>query len=71
VPKGKIQTVVGIVLSLEIFVKPGLTQPNIFSEPQLVQGLSNEFLMQDQVMSLLFQPTIKQHLEPQDLGFEQ
>ena len=62
---------VGLVLSLELFVKPGLTQPSLFVEPSLVQGLPNEFLMQDSVMGLMFQPTIKQYLEPQDLGFEQ
>jgi hypothetical protein len=28
-------------------------------------------LMQDSVMGLMFQPTINQYLEPQDLGFEQ
>jgi len=70
-PKGKTQSAVGLVLSLEVFVKPGLVQPSVFVEPSLVQGLPNEWVMQDSVMSLMFQPTIKQHLEPQDLGFEQ
>lgn len=70
-PKGKTQSAVGLVLSLEVFVKPGLSQPTMFVEPSLVNGIPNEFLMQDSVMSLMFQPTINQHLEPQDLGFEQ
>ena len=70
-PKGKMQSAVGLALSLEVFVKPGMTQPSVFVEPSLVQGLPNEWVMQDQVMGLMFQPTIKQHLEPQDLGFEQ
>ncbi len=71
-PKGKMQSAVGLVLSLEVFVKPGLVQPSVFSEPQLVSGIPNEILMQDKVMmELLYQPTISQHLEPQDLGFEQ
>lgn len=70
-PKGKTQSAVGLALSLEVLVKPGLTQPSTFQQEGIVQGLPNEFLMQDSVMGLMFQPTINQHLEPQDLGFEQ
>jgi len=71
-PKGKMQSAVGLVLSLEVFVKPGMTQPSVFSEPSLAQNLPTALLMQDKtMMELLFQPTINQHLEPQDLGFEQ
>ena len=70
-PKGKTQTAVGLALSLETIVKPALKQPNMYQQEEIVQGLPNEFLMQDQIMGLMFQPTIKQYLEPQDLGFEQ
>ncbi len=71
-PKGKTQSVVGLVLSLELFVKPGLQQPNVFSEPQLVSGIPNDILMHDKnLMSLISQPTISQPEYNQDLGFEQ
>ena len=71
-PKGKMQSAVGLVLSLEVFVKPAMSQPSVFSEPSLVQNLPTALLMQDKtMMELLFQPTINQHLETQDLGFEQ
>ena len=72
-PKGKmIVAGVGLALSLEIFVKSGLTQPSLFVEPSLVQNLPLSMLMQDKtMMDLMFQPTINQHLQPQDLGFEQ
>lgn len=46
---GKLKSVVGLVLSLETIVKPALTQPNVFSEPQLVQGLPNEVLFSNQL----------------------
>jgi hypothetical protein len=46
---GKTKSVVGLVLSLETIVKPALTQPNVFSEPQLVQGLPNEVLFSNQL----------------------
>jgi hypothetical protein len=66
------QSAVGLVLSLEVFVKPAMSQPSVFSEPSLVQNLPTALLMQDKtMMELLFQPTINQHLETQDLGFEQ
>jgi len=72
VPKGKTQSVVGLVLSLELFVKPGLQQPNMFSEPQLVSGIPNAILMQDLIMmDLLQQPGFNQPAYNQDLGFEQ
>lgn len=47
--KEKIKSVVGLVLSLETIVKPTMTQPNVFSEPQLVQGLPNEILFSNQL----------------------
>ena len=71
-PKGKTQSVVGLVLSLELFVKPGLQQPNVFSEPQLVSGIPNNILMQDSIMMDLLQQTgFNQPAYNQDLGFEQ
>ena len=71
-PKGKTQSVVGLVLSLELFVKPGLQQPNVFSEPQLVGGIPNNILMQDSIMmDLLQQKGFNQPAYNQDLGFEQ
>jgi hypothetical protein len=64
--------VVGLVLSLELFVKPGLQQPNVFSEPQLVGGIPNNILMQDSIMmDLLQQKGFNQPAYNQDLGFEQ
>lgn len=71
-PKGKTQSVVGLVLSLELFVKPGLQQPNIFFEPPLVGGIPNNILMQDLIMMDLLQQTgFNQPDYNQDLGFEQ
>ncbi len=71
-PKGKTQSVVGLVLSLELFVKPGLQQPNMFFEPQLVSGIPNAILMQDSIMMNLLQQTgFNQPEYNQDLGFEQ
>jgi hypothetical protein len=64
-------TPLGLALSLELFVKPGLTQPSLFPNLALVQPMPIEMVMQDSVMGLMFQPTINQYLEPQDLGFEQ
>lgn len=61
-----------LALSLEVIVKPGLTQPNMFSEPSLAQGLPLEVLLQDKtMMELLFQPSFNQQMEQNDLGFEQ
>lgn len=48
-PGGKVKSVVGLVLSLETMVKPAMTQPSVFSEPQLVQGLPNEVLFNNQL----------------------
>jgi len=48
-PKGKTKSVVGLVLSLETIVKPTMNQPNVFSEPQLIQGLPNEILLSNQL----------------------
>jgi hypothetical protein len=48
-PKGKTKSVVGLVLSLETIVKPAMNQPNVFSEPQLIQGLPNEILLSNQL----------------------
>lgn len=72
-PKGKTQSVVGLVLSLELYQKPGLTQGNVFPEVSIVQGIPNDILMyQQQYMNLLLQPTLLQpHFEVPDLGFEQ
>jgi hypothetical protein len=71
-PKGKTQSVVGLVLSLELFQKPGLQQPNMFFEPQLVSGIPNAILTQDLIMmDLLQQPGFNQPAYNQDLGFEQ
>lgn len=71
-PKGKTQSVVGLVLSLELFVKPGLQQGNVFSEQQMVGGIPNNMLIQDSIMmDILQQREFKQPDYNQDLGFEQ
>jgi hypothetical protein len=72
VPKGKTTSVVGLVLSLELFVKPGLQQANVFSDVSIVKGIPNEILMQDSIMMNLLQQTgFNQPAYNQDLGFEQ
>lgn len=71
-PKGKTQSVVGLVLSLELFVKPGLQQANVFPEVSIVQGIQNNILTQDLIMMDLLQQTgFNQPAYNQDLGFEQ
>ncbi len=71
-PKGKTRSVVGLALSLELFLKPGLVQPNMFFEPQLVSGIPNNILTQDLIMmDLLQQPSYNQPFDAPDLGFEQ
>ena len=71
-PRGKVRSAVGLVLSLELFVKPGLQQANVFSEPQLVSGIPNNILTQDLIMmDLLQQPSYNQPFDAPDLGFEQ
>ena len=71
-PKGKIRSAVGLALSLELFVKPGLQQPNVFPEVSIVQGIPNNILMQDSIMMDLLQQTgFNQPAYNQDLGFEQ
>lgn len=70
-PKIGIKTL-PLALSLELVVKPGLTQPSMFSEPSLVQGLPLEVLLQDKtMMELLFQPSFDQQMYQDNLGFEQ
>jgi hypothetical protein len=57
---------------LELIVKPSITQPSVFAEPSLVQGLPLEVLLQDKtMMELLFQPSFNQNMYQNDLGFEQ
>jgi hypothetical protein len=64
--------VVGLVLSLELFVKPGLQQANVFPEVSIVQGIQNNILTQDLIMmDLLQQPNYNQPFDALDLGFEQ
>jgi hypothetical protein len=71
-PKGKTQSVVGLVLSLELFVKPGLQQPNVFPDVTIVGGIPNNILVQDLIMMDLLQQTgFNQPDFNQDLGFEQ
>jgi hypothetical protein len=71
-PKGKTQSVVGLVLSLELFVKPGLQQANVFPDVSIVQGIPNNILTQDLIMmDLLQQPSYNQPFDAPDLGFEQ
>jgi hypothetical protein len=67
-----VRSAVGLVLSLELFVKPGLQQPNVFPDVQIVQGLPNNILIQDSIMmDLLQQKGFNQPDYNQDLGFEQ
>jgi hypothetical protein len=40
----------GRALLLELFVNPMLTQPTIFAEPQIVQGLPNDVLFANQLL---------------------
>jgi hypothetical protein len=71
-PKGKTRSVVGLVLSLELFVKPGLQQTNVFPDVSIVQGIPNNILTQDLIMmDLLKQPSYNQPFDAPDLGFEQ
>jgi hypothetical protein len=71
-PKGKTQSVVGLVLSLELFQKPGIQQPNVFPDLSIVKGIPNEILAQDLIMmDLLQQPSFNQPFDAPDLGFEQ
>jgi hypothetical protein len=71
-PKGKTQSVVGLVLSLELFQKPGIQQGNVFPDVSIVQGIPNAILMQDAIMLDLLQQTgFNQPAYNQDLGFEQ
>jgi hypothetical protein len=71
-PKGKVRSAVGLALSLELFVKPGLQQANVFPDVNIVQGIPNNILMQDSIMmDLLQQKGFNQPLYNQDLGFEQ
>jgi hypothetical protein len=46
------------VLSLEIIVKPALKQPNVFVEPQIVQGLPNDVLFSNQLFMDLYGGTL-------------
>jgi hypothetical protein len=71
-PKGKTQSVVGLVLSLELFQKPGIQQVNVFPDLSIVKGIPNEILTQDLIMmDLLQQPSFNQPFDAPDLGFEQ
>ena len=71
-PKGKVRSAVGLALSLELFVKPGLVQANVFPEVSIVQGIPNNILTQDLIMmDLLQQPSYNQPFDAPDLGFEQ
>ena len=71
-PKGKTQSVVGLVLSLELFQKPGIQQANVFPDISIVKGIPNEILTQDLIMmDLLQQPSYNQPFDAPDLGFEQ
>jgi hypothetical protein len=64
--------VVGLVLSLELFQKPGIQQPNVFPDVNIVGGIPNAVLMQDSIMMDLLQQTgFNQPAYNQDLGFEQ
>jgi hypothetical protein len=72
VPKGKTRSVVGLVLSLELFQKPGIQQANVFPDLSIVKGIPNEILTQDLIMmDLLQQPSYNQPFDAPDLGFEQ
>jgi hypothetical protein len=71
-PKGKVRSSVGLALSLELFLKPGLVQASVFPEVSIVQGIPNNILMQDSIMmNLLQQPSYNQPFDAPDLGFEQ
>ena len=71
-PRGKIRSSVGLALSLELFLKPGLQQPSVFPEVSIVQGIPNNILTQDLIMmDLLQQPSYNQPFDAPDLGFEQ
>jgi hypothetical protein len=71
-PKGKVRSSVGLALSLELFLKPGIQQPSVFPDVSIVKGIPNEILMQDSIMMDLLQQTgFNQPAYNQDLGFEQ
>jgi hypothetical protein len=42
------------VLSLEVITKPAMKQPNMFTEPQIVQGLPNDVLFNNQLFLDLY-----------------
>ena len=44
------QSAVGLVLSLELFQKPGLTQPNVFPDLNIVKGIPNDVLFSNQLV---------------------
>ena len=71
-PRGKVRSSVGLALSLELFLKPGIQQPSVFPDVSIVKGIPNEILMQDSIMMDLLQQTgFNQPAYNQDLGFEQ
>ena len=71
-PRGRIRSSVGLALSLELFLKPGLQQANVFPDLNIVKGIPNEILTQDLIMmDLLQQPSFNQPFDAPDLGFEQ
>ena len=49
-PKGKVQSAVGLALSLELFQKPGITQPNVFPDLSIVKGIPNDVLFSNQLV---------------------
>jgi hypothetical protein len=49
-----VQSAVGLVLSLEVITKPAIKQPNVFTEPQIVQGLPNDILFGNQLFLDLY-----------------
>ena len=53
-PKGKVQTALGLALSMDLIIKPALTQPSMFVEPQLIQGLPNDVLFSNQLFMDLY-----------------
>jgi len=72
-PKGKVSVGgLGLALSLEIFVKPGIPQPNLFPVTNMSQEIPKEIQIQDSLlMELLGLPPITQTPLKEYLEFEQ
>lgn len=62
----------GVALSLELIVKPGLTQPSLYPTMDYGQPIPKEILMHDQtMMDLLYVAPLQQTPLKEELDLEQ